>query len=139
MTPSLTAPEVYEISNISSPHMDDLEEDIRNSVIEENITFHSVRKFSSDSSILNYVHSLSLIVSQKEEEFDFSISYDVAGVHISNYLDILKIILDCRSDPFTLNDLELPTNSYMIACTDTQGFEEGENCASTISVEHSCI
>ena len=24
----------------------------------------------------------------------------------------------------------------MIACTDTQGFEEGENCASTISVEH---
>ena len=24
----------------------------------------------------------------------------------------------------------------MIACTDTQGFEEGENCASTISVDH---
>ena len=24
----------------------------------------------------------------------------------------------------------------MIACTDTQGFEEGENCASTMSVEH---
>ena len=33
-------------------------------------------------------------------------------------------------------DIELPTNSYMIACTDTQGFEKGENCASTISVEH---
>ena len=32
-------------------------------------------------------------------------------------------------DPFTLFYLELPTNSYMIACTDTQGFEEGENCA----------
>ena len=40
------------------------------------------------------------------------------------------------SDPFTLIDLEIPTNSYMIACTNTQGFEEGENCASTISVEH---
>ena len=40
------------------------------------------------------------------------------------------------SDPFALIDLELPTNSYMIACTDTHGFEEGENCASTISVEH---
>ena len=24
----------------------------------------------------------------------------------------------------------------MIACIDTQGFEEGENCASTISIEH---
>ena len=24
----------------------------------------------------------------------------------------------------------------MIACTNTQNFEEGENCASTISVEH---
>ena len=41
-----------------------------------------------------------------------------------------------RSDPFTFIDLELPTNSHMIACTDTRGFEEGENCASTISVEH---
>ena len=51
-------------------------------------------------------------------------------------MDILEIISDCRSDPFTLIHLDLPTNSYMIACTDTQGFEEGENCASTISMEH---
>ena len=29
-----------------------------------------------------------------------------------------------------------PVNFYMIACTDNQNFEEGENCASTISVEH---
>ena len=37
----------------------------------------------------------------------------------------------------SLIDLELPTNSYMIAYTNTQIFvEEGENCASTISVEH---
>ena len=48
----------------------------------------------------------------------------------------MEIFSYCRSDPNTLIDLELPTNSYMIACIDTQGFEEGENCASTISVEH---
>ena len=41
-----------------------------------------------------------------------------------------------QHDPFTLIDLELPTNSYMISCTDTQGFEERENSASTISMEH---
>ena len=57
-------------------------------------------------------------------------------MQISNYLDILGIISCCRIDPFTLIDLELPTNSYMIVCTDTQGFEEEEKCASTISVEH---
>ena len=51
-------------------------------------------------------------------------------------LDILEIISYCRSDPFTLIDLEFPTNSYMIACTNTQNFEEGENRASTISMEH---
>ena len=62
----------------------------------------------------------------KGEEFDFSVSNDVAGVHISNSLDILEIISYCSSDPFTLIVLDLPTNSYMIACTDTQGFEEGK-------------
>ena len=42
-----------------------------------------------------------------------------------------------RSVPFTLIDLDIPSNSYMIACTNTQSFvEEKENCASTISVEH---
>ena len=51
-------------------------------------------------------------------------------------MDILEIISYCRSDPFTLIDLELLVNSYMIACTNFQNFEEGENCASTISVEH---
>ena len=75
-----------------------------------------MQKFFSDSSILNYVHSLSVIVSKNEEEIDFSITNDVDGVYISNYLDILEIISDFRSDPFTLIDLELPTNSYMIAC-----------------------
>ena len=83
------------------------------------------------------MHSLPVIAPGKGEEFDLSVSNDVAGVKISYYLDILEIISDCRSDAFTLIDLELPTNSYMIACTNTQGFEEGENCASTILLEHS--
>ena len=95
-----------------------------------------MQKFSSDSSILNYVHSLPVIVSENEEEFDFSISNDVAGVKISNTMNILEIISYCRSDPFTLIDIELPLNSNMIACTNFHNFEEGENCASTISVEH---
>ena len=54
---------------------------------------------------LNYVHSLPVIVSEKEEKFYFSISNDVAGVKISNTMDILEIILDCMSDTFTLIDL----------------------------------
>ena len=52
-------------------------------------------------------------------------------------MDILEIISYCRSDPFTLINLELPLNSYRIACTKNKNFEEGENCASTISMEHS--
>ena len=105
MTPSPAAPEVYEISDISSPHMADLEEDIRISVIEENLSFHSMQIFSSDSSIINCVHSLPMIAPGKGEESDISVSNYVVGVQISNYLDILEIISYCRSDPFTLIDL----------------------------------
>ena len=57
------------------------------------------------------MHSLPVIVSQREEEFDFSISNDVVGVKISNTMDIMEIILDYRSDPFTLINLELLVNS----------------------------
>jgi len=135
VTPSPAAPEVYEISDISTPHMADPKEDIRISVVEENLSFHSMQKFSSDSSIINYVHSLPVVSAGKGEEFDFSVSNDVAGVKISNYLDILEIISDYRIIPNTLIYLELPTNSYMIACTNIHNFEEGENCASTILVE----
>ena len=78
-----------------------------------------------------------IIASESEEEFDFSPSNVAASVHISNNLDILEIISNYMSNPFTLIVLELPTNSYMIACTNTQNFEEGESCASTISVKHS--
>ena len=86
-----------------------------------------MQKFSTDFSILNYVHSLPVIVSENEEKFDFSISNAVSGVYIGNTMDILKTISYCRSDPFTLTNLELPVNSYMIACTNFQNFEEGEN------------
>ena len=86
-----------------------------------------MEKFFSNS--LNFVHSLPVIVSEKEEEFNLSISNDVAGVQISNTIDILEIISDYKSDPFTLINLELPVNSYRIACTKNQNFEEGENCA----------
>ena len=62
VTPSPTAPEVYEIFDISSSHIIDPEEDIQISVIEEKLSFHSMQTFSSGSSILNYVHSLPVIV-----------------------------------------------------------------------------
>ena len=70
-----------------------------------------MQKFSSDSSFINYVHSLPVIAPGNREGFDFFVSNDVVDVHISNYLDILEIISYFRSDPFTLIDIELPTNS----------------------------
>ena len=71
------------------------------------------------------MHSLLVIASENKEEFDFSLSNVVAGVQKSNTLDILEIISHFRSDPFTFIDLEIPGNSYMIECTNTQSFEEG--------------
>ena len=65
-------------------------------------------------------------------------SHEFADIIFCKYLDILEIISGCRSDPFTLIDLDLPANSYMIACTNIHNFEEGENRASTSSVEHTC-
>ena len=53
--------------------MADPEQDIQISVIEEKISFHSIQTFTSDSSILNYVHSLPVIAS-KNKEFDPSLS-----------------------------------------------------------------
>ena len=104
--------------------------------MEEKLFFHSMQKFSSNSSILNFVHSLPVIVLEYEEEYDFSISNDVPSVHISNTMYILEIISYCRSDPFTLIDIDLIANSYRIACTNTQNVKEGENYASTISVDN---
>ena len=66
---------------------------------------------------LNYVQNLPVIASKSEEEFDFSLSNVASGVQICNTLDILEKILDYKSDPFSLLDLDLPTISYRIACT----------------------
>ena len=95
-----------------------------------------MQTFSNDSFILYFVQSLRVIVSENEEEFDFSISNDVSGVPRSNTMDILEIISYFRSDPFSLLDIDLPVTSYGIACTNIQNFEKGENCASTVSVDH---
>ena len=74
MNPSPAAMEFYEISDISYSHMDDQEEYIRISVIDEKLSFHSTQAFSSDSSILNFVHSFRVISLENEEEFNFSLS-----------------------------------------------------------------
>ena len=68
VNPSPATPEVYEIFDISSSHMADPKEDIQISIFEEKLSFHSMQNFSSDSSILNYVHSLPVIASENEEE-----------------------------------------------------------------------
>ena len=83
------------------------------------------------------MYSLSVTVSEMVEEFDLSSYNDVSSMHIINTTDILEIISDYKNDPFTLINLELPVNSYRIACTKNRNFEEGENCASTISMEKS--
>ena len=82
------------------------------------------------------MQNLPVTASKNEEEFDFSPSNVDFDVQISNYLDILERISYFSIDPFTLIDLELPANSYRIECTKIQNFERGENCASTILVDH---
>ena len=77
-----------------------------------------------------------MTILERVAEFDISIYNNVSGVQIRNTMDIMEIISDYKSDPFTLINLELPVNSYRITCTENQNFEEGENCASTITVEH---
>ena len=91
MTPYPDASEVYEISDISSPHMDEAEEDIWISDIEEKYCCTSMQTFTGDFP-LNYVQNFPVIASKSEEEFDFSLSNVAAGVKICNTLDILEEI-----------------------------------------------
>ena len=90
MTPSPTALEVYEISDISYSHISNLEEYIRIYFIEGKISFHSTQAFFKYSSILNFVQRLSVIASKNEEEFDFSLSNVAYGVKKSNTLDVFE-------------------------------------------------
>ena len=94
-----------------------------------------MQTFSSDSP-LSYVQTFLVIASESEEEFDFSPSDVVSGVKICNTLDIFEKISYYKSDPFAPLDLNLLTNSYKIACTNIQNFEEEENYASTVWVDH---
>ena len=126
VTPSPDAPKFYEISDILSYHIVDSKEYIQISVVEEKLSFHSTRSFSSDSYILNYVQSFPVKDHGDEEKSDSSISNHVVGVHKSHTLYFLEEVSYFRSDTLTLIDLGLPTNSYMISCTNTLSFvEEG--------------
>ena len=85
---------------------------------------------------LNSVQNLPVIASESEEKFDISPSNVAASVEICKKLDYLEEILDYKSDTLSPHDLDLPANSCKIACTKIQNFEEEENCASTVSVDH---
>ena len=63
-------------------------------------------------------------------------SYEFADTICYVSLDILERISYLRIYSFIIIKLDILENSYMIACTNTEGFEEGESCASTILVEH---
>ena len=89
VTPSVTAPEVYDISNISSSHIAEIEEDSRISDIEEKYCCTSMQTFT-DYFPLNFVQNLLVIASKREEEFDFSLYNVDVGVKICNNLDILE-------------------------------------------------
>ena len=80
MNPSPIAPKFYEIFDTSYSHIDDLEEDIWISVVEEKISFHSTQLFSSDFSILNYVQSFPGKAERAKEKFNSSLSNHVVGV-----------------------------------------------------------
>ena len=54
-----------------------------------------------------------------EEKFDSSLSNHAICVHQIDMLDVLEKNSYFRSDPLTLIDLVLPSNSYMIACTNS--------------------
>jgi len=135
VTPSPDAPEVHEISDISSSHIAETEEDVRISDIEEKFCCTSMQTFTGDFP-LNSVENLPVIASESEEKFVFSSSNVAAGVKICDTLDILEEISDYQSDPFAPHDLVFPANSCRIACTKIQNFEEEESCASTVSVNH---
>ena len=66
VTPTPDDPKFYEISDISYSHMDDIEEYIRISDIEEKHCFTSMQTFSNDSP-LNSMQNLSVIASESEE------------------------------------------------------------------------
>ena len=123
------------IYHLLSSHIAETEEDIQILDIEEKYCCTSMQTFTGDFP-LNSVQNLPIIALESEEKFDFSSSNVVAGVKICDTLDTIEEISDYHSEPFVPHDLDLPANSYRIACTKIQNFEEKDNCASTVSVDH---
>ena len=90
------------------------------------ILFGSYFKFQEISIILVAVRLINLGVKNQVPQFSFEIvtgdlmlvfSHEFADIIFCEYLDILEEISGISSDKFTLFNIELPTNSYMIACT----------------------
>ena len=51
-------------------------------------------------------------------------------------MDILEEISYYKNETFAPHDLDLPAKSCKIECTKIQNFEEKDNCASTVLVDH---
>ena len=85
MAPSPDTPEVCEISDISSPHMDETEEYILISYIEDKYCCTSMQTFTGDFP-LNYVQNLPVIASESEGKFDFSPS------NVAYHVKVKKLI-----------------------------------------------
>ena len=93
MNPSPDALKVHEISDISSPHIYETEEDIEISDIEEKYYCTSMQTFIGDFP-LNSVQTFPVIASKSEEEFDFSL-YNVSagGKYVITWIFLNIIIL----------------------------------------------
>ena len=116
MTPSPDAPEVYEIYDISSPHMVETEEYIWIFDIEEKILLHfhaNIHRWFSFEFCAKFTSNCF----ESEEKIDFFPSNVAAGVQICDTLDILEEISDYKSETFAPHDLDLLANSCRIACT----------------------
>ena len=96
------------------------------------ILFGSIFKFQ-DIPVMLVVVLINFGVKNQVPQFPFEVAagdlmsiffYECVDLIFYVYLDIFKIISYFRGYPFILINLELSENSYMIAYTNTQGFEE---------------
>ena len=94
------------------------------------ILFGSIFKFQ-EPPVMRVVVLINFGVKNQVPQFSFEVVaddlmsvlfYEFSDIIFYGSLYILEIILYFRSDPFILFDIELPTNSYMIACTNIQNF-----------------
>ena len=97
-----------------------------------NILFGSIFKFQYPLVMLVPI-LINFGVKNQVPQFSFEVvAGDLMSILFYEFYDIkfyvslyiLEIILYFRIDPFILFYIELPTNSYMIACTNIQNFVE---------------